>query len=142
MSCLFCNIVAERAEASIVHRDELCTAFMDIHPINPGHLLVIPNVHATGLSDLPSTTCGRIFQVGQSLAGALRRSGIPCEGINFVVADGKVAGQTVLHVHLHVLPRFTGDGFGFRHAIDFANPPPRALLNAHAETLRQVLPAV
>ena len=87
---------------------------MDIRPVNPGHLLVIPLVHAAGLTTLESDTGAQMFRVGQRLAEAIRRSGVRCEGINFLLADGEAAGQEVFHVHLHVIPRYAGDGFGFR----------------------------
>jgi histidine triad (HIT) family protein len=113
-ACIFCEILAGRLPASLVYQDELCTAFMDIRPVTPGHLLVIPNHHSACLAELPAQTGAHIFQVGQLLASAMRHSGLRCEGINFFLADGQVAGQEVFHTHLHVLPRFTGDGFGFR----------------------------
>ena len=92
---------------------------MDIRPVNPGHLLVIPLVHAAGLTTLESDTGAQMFRVGQRLAEAIRRSGVRCEGINFLLADGEAAGQEVFHVHLHVIPRYAGDGFGFRYGPDF-----------------------
>jgi histidine triad (HIT) family protein len=112
--CIFCEIIASRAEASIVFRDEICTAFMDIRPVNPGHTLVVPNRHAANLAELDEESGGRIFQVGQRVARALRRSGLRCEGVNLFLADGEAAGQEVFHVHLHVFPRYRGDGFGLK----------------------------
>jgi diadenosine tetraphosphate (Ap4A) HIT family hydrolase len=138
-TCIFCDIVAGRAAASVVYRDPLVTAFMDIQPVNPGHLLVIPNDHAVDLSDLPSATGGRLFEVAQQLAGALRRTRLKCEGINFFLADGEAAGQEVFHVHLHVLPRFAGDGFGLHYGPDYTKLPPRSALDEVAATVRQVL---
>jgi diadenosine tetraphosphate (Ap4A) HIT family hydrolase len=112
--CIFCRILAGSAPASFVYRDEQVAAFMDIHPITPGHLLVIPVRHAASLAELDSEDGAQIFRVGQKLAGALRKSGLPCEGVNFFLADGEAAGQDVFHIHLHVIPRFEGDGFGLR----------------------------
>jgi len=112
--CIFCKILAGKAPASFIYKDENCSAFMDLHPVNPGHVLVVPNEHAASLAQLPPDTGGYLFQVGQRVAAALRESGLRCEGVNFFLADGAAAGQEVFHVHLHVLPRFAGDGFGFR----------------------------
>ena len=112
--CIFCDIVAGTASASIIHRDELCTAFMDIQPVNSGHVLVVPNRHATHLADLLPETGGHLFRVAQQIAAALRRAAVRCEGVNLFVADGEATGQDVFHVHLHVIPRYVGDGFGFR----------------------------
>jgi len=112
--CIFCQIIHREARASYVHQDDLVTAFMDIHPINPGHVLVIPNRHASGLADLDSDSGARMFVVGQKIAEALRESDLGVEGVNFLLADGAAAGQEVFHVHLHVLARYAGDGFGFK----------------------------
>lgn len=120
MSCLFCRIVAGELPGTFVYRDERCAAFMDIKPVNPGHLLVVPLHHATHLADLDSAAAAHLMEVGHHLAGALRGSGLRCEGVNFFLADGKAAGQEVFHVHLHVLPRFQGDGFGLRFGPDYA----------------------
>jgi histidine triad (HIT) family protein len=141
MDCIFCKILAGTASALFLHRDELCAAFMDIQPVNTGHLLVIPNVHAANLAELDPETGGRIFQVGQRLAAALRQSGLPCEGVNFFLADGHAAGQEVFHLHLHVWPRYAGDGFGFRFGPHYRQRPGREALEAAAETIRRGLGA-
>jgi histidine triad (HIT) family protein len=121
--CIFCDILAGKAPASFVYRDDRVSAFMDLYPVNPGHVLVIPNRHATYLKDLDPEDGAQMFRVGQQIAESLRKSGVKCEGINLFVADGTVAGQQIFHVHLHVLPRFAGDGFGFRRW-SFDQPKP------------------
>lgn len=140
-ACVFCSIVAGRLPASVVYRDERVCAFMDIRPVNPGHLLVIPLAHAAGLATLESGTGAQMFRVGQRLAEALRRSGVRCDGINFLLADGEAAGQEVFHVHLHVIPRHAGDGFGFRYGPDFGALPDREVLEATARVVREAMPA-
>ena len=95
----------------MVYSDAAVIAFMDLHPINAGHLLVVPRAHAALLANLDERLGAAMFAVGQRLAGAIRRSGLPCQGVNLFVADGEVAGQEVMHTHLHVLPRIPGDGF-------------------------------
>jgi diadenosine tetraphosphate (Ap4A) HIT family hydrolase len=107
--CVFCEIAAGRAPASMVHSDDTVIAFLDIRPVNAGHLLVVPREHAAGLSDLDPAAGSAVFAVAQRLAGALRTCGVPCEGVNLFLADGEVTGQEVPHVHLHVLPRWFGD---------------------------------
>ena len=109
--CVFCSIVRGQAEASIVYEDDTVVAFMDLRPVNPGHLLVVPRAHAVGLEDLEETLGTRVWSVAQRLARALRRSDLRCDGVNLFLADGEAAFQEVFHVHLHVLPRFAGDGF-------------------------------
>jgi diadenosine tetraphosphate (Ap4A) HIT family hydrolase len=137
--CIFCAILAGRAPASIVYRDDMVCAFMDIRPVNPGHLLVIPIEHAVYLADLPPATGGRMFEVGQRLAAALRTSGVRCEGVNLFLADGAPAGQEIFHCHLHVVPRYAGDGFRLQHGPGFGKLSERAELDATASAIRQRL---
>ena len=139
--CSFCDIEAGKAPASMVYQDEQCSAFLDTRPVNPGHLLVIPNRHATYLADLDPATGGHLFQVAQRLAAALRQSGVRCQGVNLFLADGEAAGQEVLHVHLHVLPRYAGDGFGLRFGPTYGQRPPRAELDGLARQIRAALEA-
>ena len=133
--CIFCQIVAGEAEASIVHDDGEILAFMDIRPVTPGHLLVIPKRHAPYLVDLDEATGAHMFVVAQRLAAALRASGLRCEGVNLFLADGEAANQEVLHVHLHVFPRFAGDSF--RISADWSYSPPRAELDAQAALVQR-----
>jgi histidine triad (HIT) family protein len=109
--CIFCDIIGGRGPASVVYSDESAIALLDIRPLNTGHLLVIPRAHAAYLADLDPALGGHMFAVAQRMAAALRRSGLPCEGVNMFLADGEAAFQEVFHVHLHVIPRNTGDGF-------------------------------
>ena len=138
-NCIFCEILAGRLAASIVQQDEQCTAFMDIRPVNPGHLLVIPNQHAASLAELEPDCAAQLFKTGQQLAAALRQSGLRCEGINLFLADGQVAGQEVFHTHLHVLPRFAGDGFGFRFPAGYPAIQERNTLDQQARMIRAKL---
>lgn len=137
--CIFCDIVAGQAPAHKVYADEHCTAFMDIRPVNPGHVLVVPNRHAANLAGLAPEDGAAVFQVGQKLAAALYASGLPCEGLNLWLADGPAAGQEVFHVHLHILPRFRGDGFGLKFGPHYPTQPERAELYAAATQIRQAL---
>ena len=109
--CLFCAIAAHEAEASRVYEDEIVMAFMDRYPVTPGHLLIVPRHHAAGLEDLDDATGARLWALAHHLARALRRSTLRPEGINLFLNDGEAAFQTVFHVHLHVLPRYSGDGW-------------------------------
>ena len=123
----------------MVHQDELCSAFMDLHPINPGHMLVVPNRHAPYLKDLDEEEGRRIFQIAQRLAAALRGSGLKCEGVNFFLADGEAAGQEVFHAHLHVFPRYKGDGFALRLPPGYEPDAKRKDLNDAAQRIRETL---
>lgn len=136
MNCIFCEIVAGRAEASVVHEDDDVLAFMDIRPWTSGHLLVVPKRHASGLADLEAADGQKVFAAGQRIARAMRGGDSSAEGVNLFLADGAVAGQEVFHVHLHVLPRRRGDGFGLRGV---PHSPPRADLDRQAAALRPLL---
>ena len=107
--CVFCRILAGELPASFVYRDDRCAAFMDIRPVNIGHLLVIPTRHAASLADIDPSEAADIMKIGHTAAAALRASGVRCEGVNLFLADGAAAMQTVFHVHIHAVPRRHGD---------------------------------
>ena len=132
--CVFCAIVAGEAESSIVYDTEDVLVFLDIRPVNPGHLLVIPKRHAPDLADLDEATGAHMFMVAMRLAAALRTSGLRCEGVNLFLADGEAAFQEVFHAHLHVFPRFSGDSF--RIDADWSVVPERDELDAIAARVR------
>lgn len=128
--CVFCLIVAGEAERSVVHEDEPTLAFMDIAPVNPGHLIIVPKHHATYLADLPTETGSRMMDNAILCAAALRATTLRCEGINLFLADGAAAGQEVFHTHLHVLPRYAEDGFSLN--INYPEAPARVMLDEQA----------
>ncbi len=109
--CVFCAIADDRAPASVVYSDKDVIAFLDINPVTPGHLLVMPRQHLPALADLDDALAGHLFNIAQRLAAALRASDVRSDGINLFYADGKAALQEVFHAHLHVIPRFADDGF-------------------------------
>jgi histidine triad (HIT) family protein len=139
--CIFCGIVAGEAPASFVHRDDQVSAFMDIQPATPGHLLVVPNAHIERVRDLPRPVGEQLFWIALQLARGLMRSRVGAagghpEGTNLFVADGEAAGQEVFHAHLHVVPRWTGDGFVVTAEAYDRPPPSRSELQAQAELVR------
>jgi diadenosine tetraphosphate (Ap4A) HIT family hydrolase len=138
--CLLCLLAAGQAEVSIVHEDERTVTFMDIQPAVRGHMLIVPRRHAAYLADLDGEDGAQLFRVGQLAAAALRASDVRCEGVNFFLADGDAAGQEIFHVHLHVFPRYEGDGFGLRFSPDYSVKP-RAELDQAARALAQAWPA-
>jgi histidine triad (HIT) family protein len=135
MSCVFCAIVAKQAPASVAFENDAVIVFADIAPVNPGHQLVVPKVHAVGLADLAPATGAEMFRVAQRVARAIRRSELRCEGINLFLADGAAAFQEVFHAHLHVLPRYRGDGFHLETG-QSTTVAYRAELDAVAATIR------
>ena len=138
-NCKFCDILANKLPSSQVYQDEKCTVFMDILPVNPGHVLIVPNKHASSLADLDEVVGAHMFRIAQRLAKALRQSGVYCEGVNFFLADGEAAGQEVFHVHLHVFPRYSNDGFGLRFGPLYGNMPNRQALDEIAQKIKIVL---
>ena len=133
MACIFCSIIDGDATRSLVLDMPRVMAFMDIGPINTGHVLVVPKVHAPRLGDLEPETGAELFTVAQRVAAALYASALRSEGVNVLLSDGEVAGQEVMHVHLHVVPRFQGDGFVIRN--DFRRAS-RQDLDASAAVIR------
>ena len=138
-SCIFCKIVEGNAPSSKVYEDDFCLAFMDIQPVNPGHVLVVPKAHSIDLSDLPAEMGGHLFQVAQRIALSMPKTNIRNEGIDFFLAHGEAAGQEVFHVHLHVIPRYSGDGFGFKFGPNYSNLPERGELDTIADQIKKQL---
>lgn len=106
-SCLFCRIVRHELGAAIVHEDERFTAFLDIHPLFPGHVLLCPREHYVTLPDVPLDVVGPMFVTGQMLTRAVE-SALAAEG-TFLAINNTVS-QTVPHLHLHIVPRRRRDG--------------------------------
>jgi len=111
--CIFCKIVAGDIPSHRVYEDEHVYAFLDIGPLSEGHTLIIPRRHAVTLDELSddaAAACGLAAKrVGAAVAAATG-----CAGWNVLQNNGEVAGQVVMHVHFHVIPRAEGDGLGYR----------------------------
>lgn len=134
--CVFCANVAGRAEASVVHEDEVAIAFLDLNPVTRGHLLVVPRAHGSGLEEIDVATGAHVWSVAHRIARALRRSSLQPDGVNLLLCDGEVAFQTVFHLHLHVIPRYADDGWTI---VPTARERERALLDHDARIVRDVL---
>ena len=106
MKCEFCD--EKEFEGRTVFEDELIRAFLTKTPIVPGHILIIPKRHAETISDLSAAEMNQLFAVAQKIAGALKHS-FDATGFHYAWNEGVVAGQTVPHIHLHVVPRKKGD---------------------------------
>lgn len=141
MDCIFCEIAAGRAPASIVYQDDEVMAFMDIIPVLPGHLLIIPRTHYRNIFDAPPEVAGKLLETAARLAPAVRQA-TGCAGLNCHIANEAAAGQEVWHLHLHLLPRYPGDGFGFRFPSGYGRRASRPELDEMAERIRQALHAL
>lgn len=109
-NCVFCKIITGEIPSTKLYEDDLVFAFLDIAPINYGHLLVIPKEHHTSVATIPENVAGRMMAVGTKLGVAAKRV-LDLEGFNLHLAEGACAGQVVMHAHLHVIPRGVEDGF-------------------------------
>jgi len=137
--CIFCKIIRREAPASIVREDDATLAFLDIRPMVPGHVLVIPKAHCVLLEELPAGGAGLLLEAAREVSAALRKSGLPCEATSLYVANGREAGQEVPHLHIHVLPRSRNDGFGLRPPPGYGATPGRADLESTAARIRERL---
>jgi histidine triad (HIT) family protein len=106
--CIFCKIVAGELPATIVDEDERTIAFMDIQPASRGHALVIPRAHATDVHTVAREDLEAVAAAAQRLAAKVRDN-LGADGVNLLNSSGAAAWQTVLHFHMHVIPRYVGD---------------------------------
>ena len=130
--CVFCRIVAKQIPAAVVHEDEQTLAFMDIGQVNPGHVLVALKAHAENLYAVDDAQAEAVFRTAARVARAIGGAFQP-EGLSVYQANGKPAGQTVLHFHLHLVPRHEGDGMALTWPV---KNPPRAQLEECAARIR------
>lgn len=136
--CVFCDIVAGGSAGSVIYDDEHAVALLDIFPVHPGHALVVPRRHCADIRDCPADLARHLFGVSARLAPAIA-SVVGAEAFNIWTAAGRAAGQTVFHLHLHVLPRFDDDGFGPRLPKTPLREAPRAELEEMAGRIRAAL---
>ena len=112
--CLFCKIVAGQIPSTKVYEDEHALAFLDINPVNIGHTLVIPKEHHSNLYETSDETLSHMMPIIKKLSIAIK-SALSAEGINIEMNNDPVAGQIIFHTHIHIIPRFDGDGFEHWH---------------------------
>ena len=116
--CVFCAIAAGEIPSFKVYEDELVVAYLDISPFSRGHTLVIPKAHSEGLLDTPDETLAAVVARVKRVAAHLKAA-LPCDGFNVLQNNGEAAGQTVRHVHFHIVPRYGKEPISFEnHAGD------------------------
>jgi len=133
--CVFCKIVAGQIPSTRVYEDEHTLAFMDIGHVNPGHTLVAVKKHAANIFELEEAQAEAIARAVVKISRALKKAFEP-EGLSIYQANGKAAGQTVFHYHVHLLPRHAGDGMELVWPV---KNPPRAQLEDYAARVRAQL---
>lgn len=116
MNCIFCRIVAGEIPAEIVAQDDRSIAFLDVSPLADGHVLVVPRAHVARVEDLSAEDSQALFASVRRLAGPVREA-VAAEGSIVGINNGPATGQTVPHVHVHIVPRREGDGGGSIHSI-------------------------
>jgi histidine triad (HIT) family protein len=129
--CTFCDLIHGAAEVSICHEDSDAIAFMDIQPVNNGHVLVVPRAHYESLLDVPEEIGLHLFKVTMRLANAIRKV-TGSDDLNIVVNSGAAAGQDEPHYHVHIIPRRAGDGFDIPLPFGGSQMPDRMMLDAYA----------
>jgi histidine triad (HIT) family protein len=134
-NCVFCKIVAKQIPASVVYEDPDTLAFMDLGQVNPGHVLVALKAHAENVFALEETQAAAVFRSAARVARAIRDAFLPA-GLSVYQANGKPAGQTVFHFHIHLVPRHDGDGMALSWPV---KNPPREALEACAAKIRGAL---
>ena len=129
--CIFCDIIHGAAEVSMCYEDATAVAFMDIQPVNAGHVLVVPREHYETLTDLPPDVARHLNGVAIKLAATVSQV-FRAAGMNIIVSSGAAAGQDVFHFHVHVIPRRAGDGFDVPLPFPGSAMPSREQLDASA----------
>jgi histidine triad (HIT) family protein len=133
--CVFCRIVARQIPATVVHEDEHTLAFMDLGQVNPGHVLVAVKRHAENLYALDDAQAAAVLRAAARVARAIRDAFAP-QGLSVYQANGKAAGQTVFHYHVHLVPRHEGDGMALTWPV---KNPPREKLEEYAAKIKALL---
>ncbi|HOB89717.1 MAG TPA: HIT family protein [Candidatus Colwellbacteria bacterium] len=135
MDCLFCKIAAKKISSEIIYEDEWVTAFLDVNPLTEGHTLIVPKKHAENILDLDDNAIGPVFAAVKKVTAMLEKSLHP-RGFTIGINHGKISGQSIDHLHIHVIPRYTSDGGGSLHSV--VHFPPTASLK---ETKNKILNA-
>lgn len=107
-NCIFCKILAGEIPSTAVYEDDDFKAILDVNPAARGHVIILPKNHAANVYELPDEDASKIMVVAKKIATAIEKA-YHCDGVNILQNNGEAAGQTVFHLHVHVIPRFKGD---------------------------------
>lgn len=107
-NCIFCKIANGEIPSATLYEDEDFRVILDLGPASKGHALVLPKEHAANIYELPDELAAKAMVVAKKVAAALQE-GLKCDGLNIVQNNGELAGQTVFHFHIHIIPRYEGD---------------------------------
>ena len=136
--CIFCDLIRGAGEVSICYEDSVAIAFLDIHPVNPGHVLVVPREHYEVLQDIPKDVGAHLYLVAAKLIPRVQTASGATD-MNIVVNSGAAAGQNVMHYHIHLIPRREGDGFDVPLPFPGSPMPNRQQLDGMAARIGSML---
>ena len=113
MNCVFCDIINKKSQAEILFEDKEVISILDINPMNYGHALIFPKVHYDDFLSLPNEYIQHLFSTAQIISNGIMDALKP-DGFNVILNNGRAAGQSVFHFHLHIIPRYFSDDHRFR----------------------------
>ncbi len=108
-NCIFCKIANGEIPSSTIYEDDFFRVILDLSPATKGHALILPKQHMANIFEMDDTTAERVFVLAKRIAKAMKAT-LNCDGLNIVQNNGEVAGQTVFHFHMHIIPRYNNDG--------------------------------
>lgn len=108
-NCIFCKLANGDIPTNMIYEDDMFAVILDASPATKGHALILPKEHAANIYELSDETASRIFVLAKKMAAKMTEL-LKCDGFNIVQNNGEVAGQTVFHFHMHLIPRYKGDG--------------------------------
>ena len=108
-NCIFCKIANGEIPSSTIYEDDFFRVILDLSPATKGHALILPKQHMANIFEMDDTTAEKVFVLAKRIAKAMK-SALNCDGLNIVQNNGEVAGQTVFHFHMHIIPRYNDDG--------------------------------
>ena len=136
--CTFCDLIRGAGEVSICYEDSVAIAFLDIQPVNPGHVLVVPREHYEVLQDIPKDVGAHLYMVAAKLIPRVQTASGATD-MNIVVNSGAAAGQNVMQYHIHLIPRREGDGFDVPLPFPGSQMPNRQQLDGMAARIGSML---
>lgn len=108
MDCIFCKIANGEIPSATLYEDEDFRVILDVNPASKGHALILPKKHAANLYELPDEAASKVLVLAKNMASKMTEA-LQCDGLNLVQNNGEIAGQTVFHFHMHLIPRYKGD---------------------------------
>ena len=108
-NCIFCKIAAGEIPSNTIYEDDSFRVILDLGPATKGHALVLPKNHYADLYEIPEDVLADAAKVAKKVAGTMKEK-LSCDGLNLIQNNGEAAGQTVMHFHLHIIPRYANDG--------------------------------